>query len=366
MTQKISILVIDDDPNNFDIIEGLLYDYRYDLHYSSSGKNALCQLEIIKPDLIILDVMMPDLDGIEICKIIKANSLWQSIPIIMVTALNEKKDLAKCLEAGADDFISKPVNRAELSARVHSMLRIKKQYDSLQELLNLREEMTSIIVHDLRNPLTNIILCAGILKIPQISPEIYLEKVDEIVSSGEILNNQIDNLLQMGKLQYGQLILSLKEKNINQLLKSEINTFKNAANFCNIQLILNLPSQEKTVIIDSQIIGRIINNLLANAIKFSPNDSKIICELNYLENNIIQIKIIDFGNNISEDKKQLIFEKYQIASEMEEVQQLGLGLAFCKMAIEAHNGTIRVENNAEKGNIFIVEFSDYSQKLEQN
>jgi K+-sensing histidine kinase KdpD len=355
MKEKTSILVVDDEPDNFDVIEGLLYKYDYHLFYASGGKNALSQVEIINPDLILLDVMMPDLDGIEVCKIIKEKREWRSIPIIMVTALTDKKDLAKCLNVGADDFISKPVNRMELIARVHSMLRIKHQYDSLQELLKLRDEMTNIIVHDLRNPLANIILCAGILKMPKITKEIYLKKVEEIIASGDILNNQIDSLLQMAKIQSGKIVLSYKPTNINELLESEIKSFTNIAASHNIDLILNLPSENKQVNLDLQIIRRVLDNLFSNAVKFSPSHSKIICELNYLDSDRIEIKIIDFGQTISEEKKKLIFEKYEIGFQVKGVQQIGLGLAFCKIAIEAHHGTIRVENNQPTGNIFIIE-----------
>lgn len=127
-----SILVVDDEPRNFDVIESLLSIQNYDLHYASTGKEALESLELMPIDLILLDVMMPEMDGIEVCSQIKATPQWQSIPIIMVTALTAKEDLAQCLNSGADDFISKPVNSLELRARVHSMLRIKKQYDEIQ------------------------------------------------------------------------------------------------------------------------------------------------------------------------------------------------------------------------------------------
>jgi len=128
-----SILVIDDESDNFDVIETLLSNQDYHLEYIDNGYDALSSLDVLNPDLILLDVMMPGLDGIEVCQQIKARPEWQNIPVIMVTALAAKEDLARCLEAGADDFISKPVNRFELVARVKSMLRIKKQYDIIKK-----------------------------------------------------------------------------------------------------------------------------------------------------------------------------------------------------------------------------------------
>ncbi len=136
--KKHTILVIDDEESIFDVIEGLLMREDYQFVYLASGKIALERLDEIQPDVILLDVMMPELDGIETCQRIKANSSWQPIPIIMVTALDSKEDLARCLDAGADDFLSKPINRLELRARVRSMLRIKLQYDALVATMRLQ------------------------------------------------------------------------------------------------------------------------------------------------------------------------------------------------------------------------------------
>lgn len=134
MDMQPSIFVIDDEPDNFDVIETLLHHEGYRLHYAPSGQRALDRLESVQPDVILLDVMMPEIDGIEVCRRIKAQTRWQAVPIVMVTALTDKEDLARCLEAGADDFVSKPVNGIELAARVRSMLRISQQYQEIQQL----------------------------------------------------------------------------------------------------------------------------------------------------------------------------------------------------------------------------------------
>ena len=117
------VLVIDDEPANFDVIEILLFKEGFDLHYKDNGAAAIASLGEIKPDIILLDVMMPDMDGIEVCQHLKNAPQWHHIPIIIVTALSDKEDLARCLDAGADDFVSKPINSTELRARVRSMLR---------------------------------------------------------------------------------------------------------------------------------------------------------------------------------------------------------------------------------------------------
>lgn len=136
--KKHSILLIDDEESIFEVIEGLLYREGYNLIYIDSGKEALNRIDEIQPDVILLDLMMPEMDGIETCKLIKSNEGWRHIPIIMVTALSSKEDLARSLNAGADDFVSKPINSIELRARVRSMLRIKLQYDALSATQRLR------------------------------------------------------------------------------------------------------------------------------------------------------------------------------------------------------------------------------------
>lgn len=136
------ILVVDDEPDNFDVIETLLADQGYQLHYAAQGQDVLASLEACQPDLLLLDVMMPGIDGIEVCQRIRALPKWEALPIIMVTALTGKKDLAQCLAAGADDFISKPVNRLELIARTRAMLRIRHQY---QQLVTFNDRLESTV-----------------------------------------------------------------------------------------------------------------------------------------------------------------------------------------------------------------------------
>jgi len=134
MSRQASILVVDDQPENFDVIEVLLQGEGYDLNYASNGRRALERLEHYSPDVILLDVMMPDMDGLQVCRYLRSHPQWRTIPIIMVTALTSKRDMAQCLDAGADDFISKPVERLELQARLRSMLRISFQYREIQQL----------------------------------------------------------------------------------------------------------------------------------------------------------------------------------------------------------------------------------------
>ena len=174
-----SVLVIDDEPDNFDVIETLLNDRDYQLHYAASGQEAINSLNLFEPDVILLDVMMPGMDGIEVCQRIKAMPKWEALPIVMVTALTTKTELARCLTAGADDFISKPVNRLELTARVRSMLRIHRQYQQLVTF-NARLEAT---VQRRTAELQTMIFQDALTTLP--SRTFLLQKLAEVLQAGE-------------------------------------------------------------------------------------------------------------------------------------------------------------------------------------
>ncbi len=134
LNKQPQILVIDDEPDNFAVVEALLHKENYQLHYAASGQQGYTKIAAIQPDVILLDVMMPGTNGIEVCRQIKQNARWKNIPIVMVTALSNKKDLAKCMSSGADDLISKPLNGLELRARVRLMIRISQQQQTIQDL----------------------------------------------------------------------------------------------------------------------------------------------------------------------------------------------------------------------------------------
>jgi two-component system, sensor histidine kinase and response regulator len=371
MKTQASILVIDDESDNFDVIETLLHDEGYQLNYAPSGQRAIDRLDRFQPDIILLDVMMPDLDGMEVCRRIKTNPQWQAVPIIMVTALTTKDDLAQCLRTGADDFISKPVNGVELRARIHSMLRIKQQYDNVQTLLKAREDMTNMIVHDLRNPLASIVLASHILRFPTLSPEKQQEKVNQIAIAGQQLQSLIDSLLIMGKLESGKMVLNYTEVDLCVICRSAVEDMEAIAAQKSLTLVSYLPdsvseagrspavamlgdSPSGLVKVDAAMFRRVLDNLLSNAIKFSPSNSQVSLRAEYSGVGGAKVQVADSGPGVSEDLRQSIFEKYEIGTLNSEVSQIGLGLAFCKKAIEAHHGSITVEDNHPRGSIFTV------------
>ncbi|MDB9313493.1 hybrid sensor histidine kinase/response regulator [Spirulina sp. CS-785/01] len=353
MTAK-TILVVDDEPNNFDVIEGLLSEHNYDLHYTSSGLKALSRLDSLQPDLILLDVMMPDLNGIEVCRRLKAG-LWQHIPVIVITALTAKQDLAECLEAGADDFISKPVTGLELRARIQSMLRIKEQYDALNANLKLREELSHALVHDIRNPLASIIFATSILK-STLANQKQQQKLEQISLAAQRLQRFADELLLVAKAEAGSLVLKPESVDFGQLVQQAVIDFEAIAQPKKIHIHYQYNPSPYSIAVDGNLFRRVIDNLLSNAIKFSPSNSTIHVKLDYRATPSPQVtlRIVDEGSGVSQEVRDRIFERYNIGQTMEGVAQLGLGLAFCKMVIDAHQAQISVEDNYPKGSIFTV------------
>ncbi|MGG6296023.1 hybrid sensor histidine kinase/response regulator [Leptolyngbya sp. AN02str] len=355
MDSQATILIIDDEPDNFDVIEAYLDQADYQLSYVSNGQQAFDLLKSFQPDVILLDVMMPVMNGIEFCQKFKASTQWRHIPIIIVTALTASEDLARCLAAGADDFISKPVNRLELRARLSSMLRIKRHYDNLQAVLRMREDMVNMVVHDLRNPLASITLAADLLQRPNFPPERQAVKVKQIALAGKELQAMIDTLLLMAKLEAGKLILDIVSVDLNALCLSALEAFDAIANQKNVQLCSQLANLDCMVAVDQALFRRIIDNLLSNAIKFSPTNSQVYLSTESLTTEKIRIKVTDQGTGVTEEMRQTIFERYEIGTFIQGVNQTGLGLAFCKLAIEAHGGEIMVENNQPNGAIFMID-----------
>ncbi|MBD2177184.1 response regulator [Pseudanabaena sp. FACHB-1998] len=352
------VLVVDDEPANFDVVEILLFKEGYELHYKDNGAEAIASLPEVKPDLILLDVMMPEMDGIEVCQNIKTDPLYCHIPIIIVTALSDKEDLARCLDAGADDFVSKPINSTELRARVRSMLRIKTQYDRIQDTMRLREEMMQTIVHDLRNPLIGIMLGCDSLKTLDV-PDRSKKRIEQISQTIAQLRLLIDDILTIGRIEAKKLVLNLSEVDMTKMVKSVLDGFEPLATSKQIQLIGELPEKSVYISGDKHLIRRVLDNLVDNAIKFSPQDSSVILSVETLpahpdRPDLVKIQVIDEGMGISPEQKQVIFEKYEVGNIVLGLSQIGLGLSFCKMTIEAHNGSITVANNQPKGAIFTI------------
>lgn len=363
---QISILVVDDEPRNFDVIEALLSEQRYDLQYASSGQEALESLAIMPIDLILLDVMMPEMDGIELCTRIKSNSQWKSIPIIMVTALTEKEDLARCIKAGADDFLSKPVNSLELRARVHSMLRIKKQYDQIQSFSTLQKDtinmlkrnlqqlsgnIASSLPHEINTPLNGIL---GILEILiQDHKNMKPKEVNEFLllsyQSAVRLNNLTERFITYVQLELNTSMGNFKPLNELDFLK--IPSHKSMIEMAEIKATERRRSNDLSCKLDSSIkpqirledLQKIINELLDNAFKFSASGTVVNIKSEDIDNTF-NLFITDQGRGMTHEQIANVGAFRQFERQLYEQQGVGLGLKIVSKIVEMYGGKLKISS----------------------
>jgi len=353
------ILIVDDEYINHQTLSALLHRESCEFEFALNGEEALSKLDEFQPDTILLDVMMPNLNGFEVCKIIKTTPKWQHIPVIIITALDDKETLKEGFDAGANDFLTKPVNSVELRARVRSMVLIKRQYDDLQAVLKLREDMSNMVAHDMRNPLTTILGYSNIMgKVPLSSDDIQLF-ARHISRESRRLSSFIDDMLLLAKMEHSELRLNLRSVNINSLVEAVKVHYNIIAEGKHISLTTDLPTESKEIMVDKNLFQRVLDNLLSNALKYAPGDSKVVLKVRFLDNHPnfhLRIEVIDEGPGVPDEQKALIFEKFDTGSlNQKNVLQIGLGLAFSKMVVSAHHGKLNVEDNHPTGSIFIIE-----------
>ena len=368
-----SIFVVDDEPDNFDVIETLLADRSYELHYASSGKEAIATLPIISPDLILLDLMMPDMDGIEVCQKIKAMYQWQSVPIIMVTALNSKEDLARCLQAGADDFISKPVSKLELQPRVYSMLIINSQYDRIQsfsklqkntiELLTesldeLRGNLASSLPHELNTPLNGILGALGLLidDIDDMEPVEIHELLDLSYQSAHRLEKFTQRFLNYLFLEITTVLPSEKHdnsKNADGRIPESANsiTIENFAK-TNAQQNKRLEDlscqiEEAKLQVSEKHLQWIVHELLENAFKFSQPKTPVTVQGESQEG-MFHLKINDRGRGMTNAQIAKAGAFMQFERRTYEQQGIGLGLKIAEKTVESYGGRILITSIYEQ------------------
>lgn len=361
MNKKPQILIVDDESYARQTIEMLLLKESYELFFAEDAHEALAQLDDEIPDVILSDVMMPNMDGFELCQRIKRNPKWNHVPIILVTALDSKQDLARGLEAGADDFLHKPINGLELRARVRSMLRIKMRHDELQAALQMRQDLANMIVHDIRSPLSTILIYCDLL---ESELDGNVQTLDTIRGEANRLSSFLTDMLMMAKMEHGRLMLSQSPVDVNELAVAVKNSYEPIARLKEISFLLDLPDKSNKLLLDANLWRRVLDNLVSNAVKFSPTGGNITLKVRYDDSGLsrngsvphLNLQVIDEGPGIAAEHYETIFDKFKIvATGRRDVKQVGLGLAFCKMVVEAHNGRISVCANEPRGSIFTVE-----------
>jgi signal transduction histidine kinase len=357
------LLVVDDDPANREVLCRRLERQGHEVQAVSSGLDALRVLGEASFDLVLLDIMMPEMDGYEVLGRIKSDSALQHIPVIMISALNELQSVVRCVEAGAEDYLTKPFNATLLKARIGACLEKKRgrdresalfeqlqgNYKRLQELEQQRDDMRNMIVHDLRTPLTALMVGVEMMENDRDLSEVQHELLTIAASGGRTLLGMINDLLDVEKMESGSAQLQYEEVTAASLVSGAVKQVSLLAEESRTTLVTDLPAELPAFSGDRKKLSRTLVNLIGNAIKFT-GAGTVTVSARQDDPETIRFSVRDTGKGIPAESFGRIFEKFgQLDSRR---VGTGLGLAFCKLAVEAHGGQIMVESTVGEGSTF--------------
>jgi signal transduction histidine kinase len=369
------VLIVDDEEKNIKLLKGILSRESLDVITACNGEAALQNTTERIPDLILLDVMMPGMNGFDVCRTLKNQVHTQMIPVLMVTALKEKEDRIMALQAGADDFLNKPIDANELVVRVKSLLRIKGYYDALvaknTELAEknieiakkeqLKEALYHMVAHDLCNPLSAI---SGAVELLQMDSSALNQAQSDLLNlclrGCWQLRYILDGIIDVYKFDQGAMQLQKEVFKWSALTELIEPYFIVLAREKNIRLDFALPDYECRICADRRILSRVVSNLIDNALRHTPAGGSVTVEAaTDSGKRSLRIGVRDSGSGIPKEYLHKVFDRFaQLsgASNGSRVGSSGLGLNFCKMAVEAHNGRIWAESGGEgSGSVFFFE-----------
>lgn len=356
---KARILVVDDEALYVQLLRCILEQKGYEVADAPNGEEALRLLKPFAPDVVLLDVIMPVLDGFETCRRIKSDPATAPIPVLMVTSLSDRDDRLKGIAAGANDFLSKPVDAEEVSLRVSNMVYAKrlydarqKQYEELRKLESLRDNLVHMIVHDMRNPLMAISmgLTVALKEVGAHAPSLT-ERLELVSDTVRDLNEMASAVLDVSRFEAGKMPLQRTPCDLLALAGKSVETMRFLAQGKGITL--DVAGQPVRMPIDEELIRRVIVNLITNAIKFTPQKGTVRVAVEAAGDGA-RVTVTDSGYGIPPDYIDKVFDKFTQVEGREQGRKYssGLGLTFCRLAVEAHGGEIHVRSEVEKGSEF--------------
>ena len=356
------ILIVDDVMSNVLLLKVLLTNEKFAIATASNGRQALEQVEKENPDLVLLDVMMPDMSGFEVAQHLKSNPNTADIPIIFLTALNSTADIVKGFQVGANDFISKPFNKEELIIRVTHQISlvaakrlILSKTEELQRTIAGRDKLYSVIAHDLRSPMGSIkmVLNMLILNLPseKIGAEMY-ELLTMANQTTEDVFSLLDNLLKWTKSQIGKLNVVYQDVDLVEVTDGVIEIFSMVASLKKIR-IREMKPEKMMVNADIDMLKTVVRNLLSNAIKFSKENSEVLVKMEEVDGMAVVI-VQDHGCGISEEgqKKLLHTDTHFSTFGTNNEEGSGLGLLLCKDFVVKNGGKLWFTSKEGEGSIF--------------
>jgi signal transduction histidine kinase len=370
-----TILVVDDNLQNREVAEGHLVGAGYRVVQAEGGAEALAFLIANPPDLVLLDVLMPGMDGYETCRRIRALPSGNDVPVLFLTALGDLETHRAAMESGADDFLTKPLNRTELLIRVRSLLRIKQlsdelrrnyevirtQRDALLAAQRQKDELTALIVHDLKNPLSSILSNTQFVLGGEVPDPEMRESLEDVVRASQSMVRLVMNLLDISRSEDGALKPHVSEFALPDLLTEVRSEMDRRIQDKQQSLSVSLAPGVGAVRGDRELLRRTLENLIDNAYKYGPRAATIWMEVTPATMDdgaepAVEIRVRDEGDGIPEAYRQVVFEKYGRAATgaVEARSSHGLGLVFCRRAVDVHGGAIWIEGEQGRGACFCI------------
>jgi len=344
------ILVVDDEPANRALLHAILADHQTTVLEAGSGTEALELAARTAPDLALVDVVIPDLDGFETTRRLKEDAGDIFLPVILLTGLADRESRLRGFEVGADEFLTKPVDRLELGMRVHNLLelrqkemRLRDRNINLLELIHFRDEMSSLLVHDLKNPATVVRMCIEALRRDR---EAYLPPAQEALEDAQNANERIirivENMLDLVRLESQRLVLHRSPTRPADLLKAVADGRGAIARSRTVRVDLEA-DRDLQVSADVDLLTRVIENVLDNSLRHVPAGGRILMKAE-ARGDLATIAIGNDGPPVPHELREAIFDKFT-RGEGGTRNNLGFGLYFCRLAVEAHGGRIWVDDH---------------------
>ena len=364
-----SILVVDDNAANRDVFIRRLLRQGHRVATAEDGLQALEMMQSGSYELVLLDIMMPNMDGFEVLRRLKADERYQHIPIIIISAMSEVESAVRCIEMGAEDYLPKPFDPTLLKARTIASLERKRAHDRedkytrelqesyrrAKELERMRDDLTNMIVHDLRTPISSLI--SGLYTMQNMGELNVMQRevLGISLSGGQTLLDMINDLLDINKMESGALPLDLKTVKPAELIRLALRQVNQLGVAASIKMTTEIEPDLPSITADGDLLLRAIVNLLGNAIRFTPVGGAIkvsACRGN--EGKSVVLAVSDTGEGIPPESCDPIFQKFGRVEtgDSGNKHSTGLGLTFCKMVVEAHGGSIRVESKVGFGSTF--------------
>jgi len=361
--QESLILLVDDVQQNIQVVGTMLREVGYLVMPATSGAAAIQRVQKKLPDLILLDFMMPEIDGLEVCRRLKADPSTQSIPVIFLTASNEMNHLVQALQAGAVDYVTKPFNPPELLARVRTHLELKHSRDIIvrysSELRRLNEEKNEfmgIAAHDLRNPLGAIRgFSELILEDGQMTRADLEDCACRIRDTSTRMAEMVQNLLDANRIERGEMKLKLAPTELVAVVSSVVESLRPRAAAKQQMVALESEAVPIHALVDPGIVVQVLENLVSNAVKYSPPGKNTFVRLRR-DAGAVRIEVRDEGPGLSSEDQKRLFGKFARLSAKPTGGEhaTGLGLSIVKRMVEAMNGKVWCESELGQGATFIV------------